>query len=196
MSLVNVAPELIAAAATDVAAVGSSLDAAHLVAAAPTVAVISAAADEVSGAIANLFSQHAQNYQGLAGQAAAFNNQFVQHLNSSVHAYTATEAANAASLAGAAASTGTTDPVALVVDTINGLTNQINTLTNQILYLLHGIASFPYDLLYLLIGAQFGGISALILAGQFLVYLQYRILTPPFAWPFPLGNPVVIPLVP
>jgi hypothetical protein len=196
MSQVIAAPELIAAAATDVAGVGSSLDAAHLVAAAPTVAVIPAAADEVSGAIANLFSQHAQSYQELAGQAAAFNSQFVQHLNYIVHAYTATEAANAASLTTAAASTGATDPVALIVDTISGLTNQINTLTNQILNVLHGIAAFPYDLLYILIGAQYGGLSELIVLQEFLIYLQFRVIVPPFAWPFPFGNPVVVPLIP
>ena len=196
MSQVIAAPEFIAAAATDVAAVGSSLDAAHLVAVAPTAAVVPAAADEVSGAIANLFSQHAQTYQSLAGQAAAFNNQFVQHLNTSVHAYTSAEASNAASLATAAASTGATDPVALVVDTINGLTNQINTLTNQILNLLHGITAFPYDLAYLLIGAQYGGISTLIVLQTFLTYFQYHVVLPPFAWPFPFGNPVLIPLVP
>ena len=164
----------------------------------PTVAVLPAAADEVSGAVANLFSQHAQTYQTLAGQAAAFNNQFVQHLNASVHAYTATEAANAASLAGAApaASTSSTDPVTTIVDLINGLTNQINTLTNQILSLLHGIAAFPYDLAYILIGAQYGGISTLIVLQTFLIYLNYRVVLPPFAWPFPFGNPVLIPLIP
>jgi len=195
---VMAAPELIAAAATDVAIVGSSLEAAHLVATAPTIAVVPAAADEVSGAIAQLFSQHAHNYQALAGQAAAFNNQFVQHLTSSVHAYNSAEAANAGSLtsAASAASTSTTDPLTGIVDSINGLTNQINTLTNQFLNLLHGIAAFPHNLLYILIGAQFGGIATLILAEQFLIYLQYKILSPPFSWPFPFSNPVVIPLIP
>ncbi len=53
MSYVTVAPEMMAAAATDVAAVGSTLSAAHLAAAAPTVAVMPAAADEVSGSIAH-----------------------------------------------------------------------------------------------------------------------------------------------
>ena len=48
-----------------------------MVAAAPTVALIPAAADEVSASIAHLFSQHAQDYQALAGQAAVFHEQFV-----------------------------------------------------------------------------------------------------------------------
>ena len=78
MSYVMAAPEMMAAAATDVAAVGSTLSAAHM-AAAPTVAVIRAAADEVSGSIAHLFSGYGQDYQALAGQAAAFHEQFMQH---------------------------------------------------------------------------------------------------------------------
>ena len=45
MSAVIAAPEVIEAAATDVAAIGSALNAAHLTAAAPTVAVLPAAAD-------------------------------------------------------------------------------------------------------------------------------------------------------
>ena len=102
MSYVTVVPEMLAAAATDVAAVGSAVGAAHLAAAAPTVALLPAAADEVSASVAHLFSQAAQDFHALAGQAAAFNQQFVQHLNASAHSYAATEAASAASLPGAA----------------------------------------------------------------------------------------------
>ncbi len=98
MSYVTAAPETMAATATAVAAVGSTLSAAHMAAAAPTVAVIPSAADEVSGSIAHLFSRHAQDYQGLARQAAAFHEQFVQHLNASARSYAAAEAANVASL--------------------------------------------------------------------------------------------------
>jgi hypothetical protein len=98
MSCVIAAPDMMAAAATDVAAVGSTLGAAHVAAAAPTVAVIPAAADEVSASIAHLFSRHAQDYQGLAGQAAAFHEQYVQHLNASARSYAIAEGANVASL--------------------------------------------------------------------------------------------------
>ena len=98
MSYVIAAPEMIAAAATDVATIGSNLSAAHTAAAAPTLAVIPAAADEVSAGIAQLFSQHAANYQALAGQAAAFNDQFVQHMTAGAHSYASAEAANASSL--------------------------------------------------------------------------------------------------
>jgi PE family len=106
MSYVMAAPEMMAAAATDVAAVGSTLSAAHLAAAAPTVAVIPAAADEVSASIAHMFSRHAQDYQGLAGQAAAFNQKFVQHLTASAVSYASAEAASAASLQHLNASVG------------------------------------------------------------------------------------------
>ncbi|BBZ47883.1 hypothetical protein MPRM_51640 [Mycobacterium parmense] len=92
------APESITTAAADLANIGSAVSAAHMAAATPTTAVIPAAADEVSSGIAQLFSQHAQGYQALAGQAAAFQEQFVQHLTSSASAYVSAEAANAAAL--------------------------------------------------------------------------------------------------
>jgi len=98
MSLVTAAPELITAAAADIANIGSTVNAAHIAAATPTAAVIPAAADEVSSSIAHLFSQHAQDYQALAGQAAAFHDQFVQHLTSSAGSYASAEATNAAAL--------------------------------------------------------------------------------------------------
>lgn len=95
MSLVLAAPELMTEAATDLANIGSTVNAAHMAAATPTVAVIPAAADEVSSSIAHLFSQHAQDYHALAGQAAAFHDQFVQHLTSSASSYASAEAASA-----------------------------------------------------------------------------------------------------
>lgn len=106
MSYVLAAPEMIATAATDVAAVGSTLSAEHVAAAASTVTLLPAAADEVSVSIAHLFSRYAQDYQSLAGQAAAFHEQFVQHLNASAGSYASTEAANAASLQHLTASAG------------------------------------------------------------------------------------------
>jgi hypothetical protein len=106
MSLVTAAPELMTVAATDLANIGSTISAAHMAAATPTVAVIPAAADEVSSSIAHLFSQHAQDYQALAGQAAAFHEKFVQQLTSSAGSYAHAEAANAGSLKPLAASAG------------------------------------------------------------------------------------------
>ena len=192
MSQVMVVPEMIAAAATDVAAMGSSLDAAHLVAAAPTVAVLPAAADEVSGAVANLFSQHAQTYQTLAGQAAAFNNQFVQHLNASMHAYTSAEAANAVSLAAPAASTQSglqdqaltvvtdwlTSTIAHVEANAVALINNTITVANNLLDLFFSAANVAFG--YFFVGYLLLGYS--ILGVQAQIYKLFGIL-PPNSWP-------------
>jgi hypothetical protein len=102
----SAAPETLAATATDLATVDSSLSAAHTAAAAPTTAVVPAAADEVSAAIAHLFSQYAGDYQTVAGQAAAFHHQFIQNLNASARSYASNEAANTASLLSLEGSTG------------------------------------------------------------------------------------------
>jgi hypothetical protein len=96
-------PELMEAAAVDLATIGSTVSAAHMAAAAPTEAVLPAAADEVSASIAHLFSVHAQDYQGLASQAAAFHEQFLQHLTASAGSYSRAEAAAASSLQPASA---------------------------------------------------------------------------------------------
>jgi PE family len=66
MPYVIATPEMMASAATDLATIGWALTAAHTTAAAPTLAVLPAAADEVSVGIAHLFSQHAGDYQALA----------------------------------------------------------------------------------------------------------------------------------
>ena len=81
MSFVIIAPDILAAAAKEVAAIGSSLDAAHAAAAAPTSAVVAAAQDEVSAAIAKLFGNYGQQFQALTSQASLFHNSFVQSLD-------------------------------------------------------------------------------------------------------------------
>ncbi|CKN86353.1 PE-PGRS family protein [Mycobacterium tuberculosis] len=50
MSYLVVVPELVAAAATDLANIGSSISAANAAAAAPTTALVAAGGDEVSAA--------------------------------------------------------------------------------------------------------------------------------------------------
>ena len=87
MSYLLTTPGGLQAAASDVAGIGSSLSEAHAAAAAPTSALIAAAEDEVSAAIASLFSSHAQQYQALSAQAAAFHAEFVQALNGAGGAY-------------------------------------------------------------------------------------------------------------
>ena len=94
MSYLIAAPEMMTAAATDLATIGSDVNAAHMVAAAPTVALVPAAADEVSAGIAQVFSRYAEGYQALAGQAAVFHEQFVQHLTAGAHSYASAEAIN------------------------------------------------------------------------------------------------------
>ncbi|WP_191495992.1 PE family protein, partial [Mycobacterium simulans] len=98
MSYVVIAPELLTAVASDVAGIGSSLHAANAAAAVPTTALMAAAGDEVSAAIASLFSSHAQQYQALSAQATAFHAQFVQSLTGAGSAYVAAEAANVSPL--------------------------------------------------------------------------------------------------
>jgi len=96
MSYVIATPEMIASAASDVANIGSTLNAANAAAVAPTVAVLPAAADEVSASIANLFSAHAVDYQALVGRAAAFHEQFMQNLTAGAGSYVGAEATNVA----------------------------------------------------------------------------------------------------
>src|SRR5882757_8635221 len=98
MSYLVAAPDMLAAAASDMASIGESLSAAHSAAAAPTTAVMAAAADEVSAAIASLFSSHGQAFQALSAQAETFHTEFLQALNGAGQAYAAAEAANASPL--------------------------------------------------------------------------------------------------
>lgn len=98
MSHVMVTPEAIKAAAADIAAIGSTLDEAHLAAAGPTALIPPAAADEVSRCVASLFSGHGQEYQVVAKAAEAFRGQFVEHLAAGAVAYASAEAANTALL--------------------------------------------------------------------------------------------------
>lgn len=98
MSFVVAVAEVLASAATDVAGIGSTVDAANAAAAAQTTGILAAAQDEVSEAIAALFSSRGHQYQALAAQAAAFHDHFVQALNASGGAYGSAEAANAAPL--------------------------------------------------------------------------------------------------
>ena len=98
MSYVIAAPEALAAVASDVAGIGSTLSTANAAASGPTTGLLAAGADEVSAAVAALFSEHGQAFQALTSQAAAFHAQFVQNLTSAGAAYAAAEAASASPL--------------------------------------------------------------------------------------------------
>jgi hypothetical protein len=96
MSFVTTQPEALAAAAGSLQSIGSALNAQNAAAAAPTTAVVPAAADEVSALTAAQFTAHAQMYQAVSAQAATVHEMFVNTLSMSSGSYAVTEAANAA----------------------------------------------------------------------------------------------------
>lgn len=103
MAAVAVSPDLLATAASDLASLRSTLDASYSAAAAPTREVLPAGADEVSASIADLFSQHGQDYQAVTAQASAYHKQFVQRLTEAADVYASAEANNTSSLQSSAA---------------------------------------------------------------------------------------------
>ncbi|CAM2733304.1 PE family protein [Mycobacterium intermedium] len=92
MSFVIAAPELVEAAAQQLAGIQSALAEVTAAAAAPTTGILSAGADEVSAAIAQAFGLHGQEFQALSAQAAAFHSEFVGMLNAGASAYASAEA--------------------------------------------------------------------------------------------------------
>ena len=98
MSFVIAAPGTVAAAASDIAGIASTLHSANTVAAASTTRVVAAAGDEVSTAIARLFGTYALDYHALSAQAATFHAQFVSALSAGAQAYSTAEAANVSPL--------------------------------------------------------------------------------------------------
>ena len=98
MTYVIAAPEIVAAAASDLTTLGSTLNGATTAAAPPTTGVLAAGADEVSEAVANLFRTHAKSYQALSARRRPFIEQFVQALKAGAGAYAGAEAANVSPL--------------------------------------------------------------------------------------------------
>ncbi|WP_459758565.1 PE family protein, partial [Mycobacterium riyadhense] len=94
MSFVNVAPEMVATAATELTSIGSTVGAATAAVAVPTTGVMAAATDEVSAALAALFTEYGQQFQTVAAQMAASYQQFTRNVMASVNAYTAAETTN------------------------------------------------------------------------------------------------------
>jgi PE family len=94
MSFVKTHPEMLAAAAGDLQTIGSTMTAENAAAAAPTIGVVPAAADEVSALTAAQFAAHAEMYQAVSAQAAAIHEMFVNTLGISAGSYAVTEAAN------------------------------------------------------------------------------------------------------
>ncbi|OBK17927.1 PE domain-containing protein [Mycobacterium asiaticum] len=94
MSYLIATTDLITTAAAGAEDIASSIRAANLAALAPTSTLMAAAGDEVSAAIASLFSGHAEEYQAISVRLAAVQEQFVQGLSRASGAYAAAEAAN------------------------------------------------------------------------------------------------------
>jgi PE family len=95
MTFVITQPALLTAAANQLQGIGSTITAQNAAAAAPTLGVVPAAADEVSGLTATQFAAHAALYQQVSAQAAAIHDFFVQILHASGASYAGTEAVNA-----------------------------------------------------------------------------------------------------
>ncbi|EUA86123.1 PE family protein [Mycobacterium ulcerans str. Harvey] len=91
---------MLAGAATDLAGLGSTLQIANRAAAATITGVPAAGADDVSAALAAVFSGHALDYQALSAQMAGVHQRFVQALTASGSSYAAAEAANTNPLQG------------------------------------------------------------------------------------------------
>ena len=87
MSFVVTAPEVVTSAAENLAGIGSSLGEATAAAAAPTTGIATAAADEVSAAISQVFGTYGREFHAAAAQAAAFHDEFVSLLNGGAAAY-------------------------------------------------------------------------------------------------------------
>lgn len=94
MSYLLTAPETLAAAATDVDGIAAAIHAANAAAAGRTSGLLAAADDEVSAAIADLFSTYGAEYQAVVKQVAVFQSDFTRALSSAANAYTQAEALN------------------------------------------------------------------------------------------------------
>nr|WP_261888014.1 PE family protein [Mycobacterium pseudoshottsii] len=78
--------------------IGSAINTANTAVAAPTAELLAAGTDEVSEAIASLFSGHALDYQSLGARMTAFHDQFVAALTAGGGLYSSAEAAAATPL--------------------------------------------------------------------------------------------------
>lgn len=92
MSFVVATPGVMAVSATKLEDIGAALNDAGARAAATIIRVAAAGEDEVSTAIASVFSEYAVAYRGVSAQVAAFHAQFVQAAKFAAEAYAAADA--------------------------------------------------------------------------------------------------------
>ncbi|MHA7653306.1 PE-PPE domain-containing protein [Mycobacterium sp. ML4] len=102
MSYLTTQPQLMSAAAENLAGIRASLAEASAAAAGPTTGLAAAAADEISAAAAQLFGAFGQEYQQVIGQATVFHEEFNRALGAASLAYVEAEVANAAQVLGGA----------------------------------------------------------------------------------------------
>ncbi|WP_281280108.1 PE family protein [Mycobacterium pseudokansasii] len=88
-------PDVMNAAAGNLAEIGSAMSAANAAAAPPTTGLVAMAADQVSAAVTAVFATHAQDYQALSAKMVAVHDQFVRTLSNGAGAYLGAEIANA-----------------------------------------------------------------------------------------------------
>lgn len=100
MSYLATQPQLMTAAAENLAGIQSAIAEASSAVAGPTTGLAAAAADEVSAAISNLFGAFGQDYQALIRQTEAYQSAFIQALNAGANAYSQAEAAAMSMLGG------------------------------------------------------------------------------------------------
>lgn len=96
MLIVTAQPDTLAAAAANLAGIGSPMAAAKTTAVTPTSGVVPADPDEISALTATQFAAHAQLYQTVSVQAAAIHQQLVAILGVSAGSYAVTKPAIAA----------------------------------------------------------------------------------------------------
>jgi hypothetical protein len=99
MAYVLTQPQVMAAAAADVAAIGTTINEANATAARTTTGVVAAAADEVSAAVTTLFNAYGEERHAIIGQAAVFQSEFARALAAAGNAYASAEAASLGALA-------------------------------------------------------------------------------------------------
>jgi PE family len=104
MSLLSVAPDIVAEAGAQLENLGSTLRSATAAAASQTTAVAAPAADQVSMAVAALLGTHGQEFQTINAQAAEFHDEFVSRLGGGAAQYAGAELTNAQQMLANAAS--------------------------------------------------------------------------------------------
>ncbi|CAM4260157.1 putative PPE family protein PPE42 [Mycobacterium basiliense] len=99
MSYVFAQPAAIATAAAELTGIGSTISEATAAAAGPTTEILTAAADEVSTAIAKLFNAFGQECQLISAQLGTLHSEFTQRLAAAANYFIAAEDINTATLA-------------------------------------------------------------------------------------------------